>query len=117
MQAKPESRKSGRFSHECIVKLGDDKAVSPRYAVSSNLSETGMYFRSLFELHPGAQILIRIDDYEMSRNQVQAKVVWCKAIETTSTLKYGVGAEFLQSERHVGLKASARLPPREDTRK
>ena len=101
MQAKRESRKSGRFSHECIVKLGDDQALSHYYAVSSNLSETGMYFKSLFELLPGAHILIGIDDYELSRNQVPAKVVWCKEIETTSSFRYGVGVEFLQSKRHV----------------
>jgi hypothetical protein len=116
MQAKRESRKCGRFSQKCIVKLGDDQALSPCYAVACNLSETGMYFKSLFALHPGAHILIRIDDYELSRNQVQAKVVWCKEIQTTSTLKYGIGAEFLLSKRHVGLKASARLPHRADTR-
>jgi Tfp pilus assembly protein PilZ len=116
MQAKRESRKSGRFSHECIVKFGDGQALSAYYAVSCNLSETGMYFKSLFELHPGAHIFVRIDDYELSRNQVQAKVVWCKEIETTSTLKYGVGAEFLQSKRHVGLKASTRLPHSADAR-
>ena len=116
MQAKPEVRKSERLGHECIVKIGDDQALSPYYAVSYNLSETGIHFKSLFEMYPGAHILIRIDDYELSRNQVQAKVVWCKEIETTSTLKYAVGAEFLQSKRHVGLKASTRLPHREDTR-
>ena len=116
MQAKPESRKSGRFSHECIVKLGGDQAPSPRYAVSFNLSETGMYFRSLFELHPGAHIIIRIDDYELSRNQVHARVVWCKEIETTSSLKYGIGAEFIPSEWRVNLKAFSRLSPREDVR-
>ena len=67
MQAKPEFRRSERFGHECIVKLGDDQALSPYYAVSYNLSETGMYFKSLFELYPGAHILVRIDDYELSR--------------------------------------------------
>jgi len=115
MQANPEFRKSERFNHECIVKLGDDQALSPYYGVSYNLSETGMYFKSLFELHPGAHILIRMDDYELSRNQVPAKVVWCKKLETAATFKYGVGVEFLRSERNVGLKASLPNPPRRKT--
>ena len=105
MQAKPEFRRSERFGHECIVKLGDDQALSPYYAVSYNRSETGMYFKSLFELHPGAHILIRIDDYELSRNQVPAKVVWCNKLETTATFRYGVGVEFLQPERNTGINA------------
>ena len=111
MQAKPEFRKSERFGHECIVKLGDDQALSPYYAVSYNLSETGMYFKSLFELYPGAHILVRIDDYELSRNQVPAKVVWCKKLETSSTFKFAIGAEFLTSEKNVGIKASHPITP------
>ena len=115
MQAKPEFRRSERFGHECIVKLGDDQALSPYYAVSYNRSETGMYFKSLFELHPGAHILIRIDDYELSRNQVPAKVVWCNELETTATFRYGVGVEFLRSEKNADLKASLQIAPRMKT--
>ena len=106
MQAKPEVRKSERSVHECIVKIGDEQALSPYYAVSYNLSETGIHFKSLFEMYPGAHILIRIDDYELSRNQVPAKVVWCKKLEASSTFKYAVGAKFLQPERNTGIKAS-----------
>ena len=40
MQAKPEFRKSERFGHECIVKLGDDQALSPYYAVLYNPTES-----------------------------------------------------------------------------
>jgi len=115
MQAKPEFRKSERFGHECIVKLGDDQALSPYYAVSYNLSETGMFFKSLFELCPGAHILIKIDDYESSRNQVLAKVVWCEEIKTSATFRYGVGVEFLQGEKNLGLKASLPITPRTKT--
>jgi len=111
MQAKPEFRKSERFDHECIVKLGDDHALSPYYAVSYNLSETGMYFKSLFEMHPGAHVLIRIDDYELSRNQVSAKVVWCEELKTATTFRYGVGVEFLQGPKNLDLKASLPITP------
>ena len=112
MQAKPEDRKSERLGHECIVKIGDAQALSPYYAVSYNLSETGIHFKSLFEMYPGAHILIRIDDYELSRNQVPAKVVWCKKLETAAIFRYGVGVEFLQSEKNAGLKASLPITPR-----
>jgi len=112
MQAKPEFRRSERFGHECIVKLGDDQALSPYYAVSYNLSETGMYFKSLFELYPGAHILVRIDGYELSRNPIPAKVVWCQKLETGATFRYGVGVEFLQPEKSAGLKASLPITPR-----
>jgi hypothetical protein len=115
MQAKPESRRSERFGHECIVKLGDDQTLSPYYAVSYNLSETGMYFKSLFEMYPGAHIRIRIDDYELSRNQVLAKVVWCIKLENTATFRYGVGVEFLQLEKNFSLKASRPITPQMKT--
>jgi Tfp pilus assembly protein PilZ len=112
MQAKPEVRKSERLGHEYIVKIGDDQALSPYYAVSYNLSETGIHFKSLFEMHPGAHILIRIDDYTLSQNKVPAKVVWCKNIENAATFRYGVGVEFLQSEKNFGSSVSFSITPR-----
>lgn len=115
MQAKPEFRKSERFDYESIIKLGDDLTLSPYYAVSNNLSETGMYFKSLFEMYPGARVLIRIDDNTLSRNQVPAKVVWCKKLKNTATFRYGVGVEFLQLEKNFGSKASLPITPRMKT--
>ena len=111
MQAKPNVRKNERLGHECIVKIGDDQSLSPYYAVLYNLSETGIHFKSFLEMCPGAHILIRIDDYELSRNQVPAKVVWCKKLETSSTFKFAIGAEFLLSEKNVDIKASHPITP------
>jgi len=111
MLAQPEFRRSGRLGHECIIKLEDDQTVSPYYAVSQNLSETGMYFKSLFEMYPGVHILIRIDDYCLSQNQVPAKVVWCKKLKNTAIFRYGVGVEFLQLEKNVGSKAFVPITP------
>jgi len=111
MQAKPEVRKSDRFSHESIIKYGDELTLSPYYAVSYNFSETGMHFRSLFELYPGTHILIDIDDYTSGQNQIPAKVVWCKKLEDTARFRYGVGVEFLKSEKNVGLKATLPITP------
>jgi len=111
MQAKPEFRRSERFRHESIVKLEDDLTLSPYYAVSYNLSEAGMYFKSLFELYPGAHILMRIDDFAVSHDPVPARVVWCRELENTAVFRYGVGVEFLKSEKHPGLKASLPIPP------
>lgn len=96
MQAQPECRKSKRFSHKCIIRLGDDRTLPPYYAVSNNLSEKGMCFKSLSEMHPGEQILFKIDDYTSSRDQVPAEVVWCKKIENTATFCFGVGVKFMQ---------------------
>jgi len=115
MQAKPEFRKSERLGHESIIKLEDDLTLSPYYAVSYNLSERGMYFKSLFEMYPGAHIVIRIDDYSLSQNKVPAKVVWCKKLESASTFRYGVGVEFLQSEKDFGSRASFPITPRMKT--
>jgi len=111
MQAQPEFRGSGRHGHECIIKLEDDQTLSPYYAVSQNLSETGMYFKSLFELHPGAHILVRIDDYTLDQNIVAAKVVWCKKLKNTTSFRYGVGVQFLQLEKKVGSKAFLPITP------
>ena len=112
MQTKPEFRRSERFGHGYIIKLGEDSTLSPNYAVCHNLSETGMYFKSLFELHPGTQIRIVISDYISSRNQVSARVVWCSKLKNTNTFRYGVGVEFLQPQANPGLKASLPVAPR-----
>ncbi len=115
MQAKPEFKRSERIGHESIIKIEDGLTLSPYYAVSYNLSEKGMYFKSLFEMYPGAHILIKIDDYAMSQNQVPAKVVWCKKLENAARFHYGVGVEFLQSEKNFGLKASLPITPQMTT--
>src|SRR3972149_12102485 len=111
MQAIPEIRRSDRFGHEFIIKLEGGRALSPYYAVSYNLSETGMYFKSLFELYPGVHIFIRLDDYTLSQKRVPAKVVWCKKLENTDRFRYGVGVEFLQLENNPGSKASLPVAP------
>jgi hypothetical protein len=112
MQVKPEFRKSERFGHENIIKFDDDRALSPYYALSRDLSETGMNFKSLFELYPGAHILIMIDDFTLGRYQIPAKVVWCKELENTNRFRYSVGVEFLQLQKDFGLKASLPIAPR-----
>lgn len=70
-----------------------------------------MHFKSLFKLYPGAHIFIRIDDYTLDQNQVSAKVVWCKKIENSNSLRYRVGVEYVNSEKNFGLKASPPIPP------
>ena len=112
MKAKPEFRKSDRFEHGSILNLGDDRTLSPYYAVSQNLSETGMNFKSLFELYPGTHIRIRMDDYTSDNDQIAAKVVWCKELKDSSTFRYGVGVEFLQAPRGSVLN-SVRRPTTE----
>ena len=115
MKAQPEFRKSERSGHESIIQLEDDLTLSPYYAVSYNLSEAGMYFKSLFELYPGARIRIRIDDYTFGQNPVPAKVVWCKKLKNQTIFRYGVGVKFLQAVNHSGLKASVPITSRMKT--
>jgi hypothetical protein len=115
MQAQPEFRKSERFCHESIIKLEDDLTLSPYYAVSYNLSETGMNFKSLFELYGGARIRIRIDDYTLCQNPIIAKVVWCKELKNQTVFRYGVGVEFLNPVIHFGSKASLPISSRMKT--
>jgi len=100
-----EQRKSERFGHEYIIKFEDDLTLSPIYAVSYNLSETGMYFKSLIELYPGTHIRLITDDYLLGRKIVPAMVAWCKRLENTTTFRYGIGVEFLPLEKNAGLKA------------
>lgn len=115
MLAQKECRRSERLGHKSIIKLEDDLTLSPYYAVSYNLSDAGMYFKSLFKLYPGAHILIRIDDYTFGLNPVLAKVVWCNELKNETAFNYGVGVEFLQSRNHSGLKTSSAISPRMKT--
>lgn len=94
--AESEVRRSERFGHESIIQFGADLTLSPYYAVSQDLSDTGMCFKSLFELHPGSLIRIAIKDYIATQDQVRARVVWCKKLENSATFTYGIGVEFLQ---------------------
>jgi hypothetical protein len=112
MQTKPEFRKSERFRHEYIIQFEGNHRPSPYYAVSQNLSDTGMHFKSLLELYPGSSIKIVINDYHLNRSQIPAKVVWCKELENTITFRFAVGVEFLQATDRCGAKASVPPAPR-----
>ena len=106
MQVIAEFRKNERFGNQSIIKLEDGLTLSPYFAVSQNLSEAGMYFKSLFEFHPGARIRIRFEDYTLG-HPVPAKVVWCNKLKGEATFGYGVGVEFLQLEKNVAAKIAA----------
>ena len=109
-----EFRKNERFGNQSIIKLEDGVTLSPYFAVSQNLSEAGMYFKSLFELHPGARIRIRFDDYTLG-HPVPAKVVWCNKLKGEATFGYGVGVEFFQLEKNVASRASLLITTPEKT--
>lgn len=115
MQTKPEFRRSERFGYEYIIKLGEDLTLSPYYAASLNLSETGMQFKSLFEMVPGARIWIVIYDSISGQNQVSARVVWCRKLENSNAFRYGVGVEFLQTQTDPGLRVSLPAAPKTGT--
>ncbi len=99
MQIIAEFRKNERFGNKSIIKLEDGLTLSPYFAVSQNLSEAGMYFKSLFEFYPGARIRIRFEDNTLGQ-PVPTKVVWCNKLKGETTFGYGVGGEFLQLERN-----------------
>ena len=91
MQIIAEFRKNERFGNQSIIKLEDGSTLSPSdFAVSQNLSEAGMYFKSLFEFYPGARIRIRFEDYTLG-HPVPAKVVWCNKLKGEATFGYGSG--------------------------
>jgi hypothetical protein len=115
MPAQKECRRSERFGHKSIIKLEDDLTLSPYYAVSYNLSDAGMYFKTLFMLNPGAYILIRIDDYAFGPDPVRAKVVWCTDLKNETAFNYGIGVEFLQPMNHSGSKTPLANFPRMKT--
>jgi hypothetical protein len=114
MPAKTEFRKNERFGHQSIIKLEDGLALSPYFAVSQNLSEAGMYFKSLFEFYPGTHIRIIFDDYTLG-HPVPAKVVWAKKLKGEAMLGFGVGIEFLQLEKNVTSRVSRPITPSEKT--
>ena len=106
MATQPGYRKMGRLDYETIIMIEDGLTRIPYYAVSNIFSDTGMVFKSLFEINPEAQIFIRIDDYASSRNPIPAKVVWCNKFKSQAGFRYGVGVEFLPQANPSGLGAS-----------
>jgi hypothetical protein len=115
MPTKPECRRAGRIRHEYIITLWEDLRLPANYAVSQNLSGTGMHFKSLFEMAPGARIWILVDDSASRRNQVPAGVVWCRELEHSNAFRYGVGVEFLTALADPHLAASGPIAARIET--
>lgn len=122
MATLPESISMGRFYHESIIMIEDESTQIPYYAVSNNFSDTGMVFKSLFEINPGAQIFIRIDNYASHCNPIPAKVVWCNKLRSQDSFRYGVAVEFLPKANPFGSEATRaaftrRTPSTIDARK
>lgn len=86
--------------------FGDGLGASPFYAVSTNLSERGMHFKSQFELLQGAQVFIGIEGYTMSLKQVPARVVWCDRLNDSKCFTFSIGLEFLNPLKDVSMKDS-----------
>ncbi len=106
MQTKPEFRRGERVRHEYIITIWEDLTLSPNYAVALNLNETGLHFKSLFEMVPGTPIWILMNDSISRQKMVPARVVWCKGLDNSAAFRYGGGVEFLQAQTEPDLKPS-----------
>ena len=97
MSSQIELRKSERIRHESIIMLRDDDFRFLFYAVMYNVSRSGMYFKSLFELQAGNHINIKFDDPPPIdiRNTCRARVVWCRELDDRNIFRYESGLEFL----------------------
>ena len=96
MDTQVEFRNSERFRHESLIMLEDRSFGYPSFAVMCNVSKTGMYFESVFELQPGTNINIKIDEPspKTSQNFCCAQVIWCEELEDNSNFRYGIGVKY-----------------------
>jgi hypothetical protein len=99
MKANQELRKSERHNCKSIIMLEYGTSTSPYYAVSYNFCESGMFFKSLFEVYPGAHIFVYINDFGTRKNKRPARIVWCKKLNNTEIFYYGVGVEFIKTAK------------------
>ena len=97
MEAQIELRRNERVQHESIIMLEDGDFGFLFYAVMYNVSRSGMYFKSLFELQAGNDINIKFDDPPpiYIRNTCRARVVWCRELDDRNIFRYEFGLEFL----------------------
>jgi len=51
----------------------------------------GMYFESDYDVQPGADIYIKMNNYSADTS---AKVTWCKEYSASDSSYYGVGVKY-----------------------
>jgi len=55
----------------------------------------GMYFESDYDIQPGADIYIKMNNYSADTS---AKVTWCKEYSASDSSYYGVGVKYYENK-------------------
>ena len=108
MESNPEQRHKARFAHQSSISVEKPDNGVLKGARMFNYNDNGLYFEADFELEPGTQMFIRIDNSPYAPEpdvyeKYQGVVVWQKKLEKSSYF-WGYGVKFTKT---IGNETSA----------
>ena len=100
MMSRTENREFNRVHHDAPLLYVFQDSDSFYSATLCNYGEDGMCFESGYELEPGTEIVIMLDDYprSVSGHEIQKRynaiVKWCQSRPDTAAFFYRVGVKY-----------------------
>jgi len=86
-----EKRAYERYYYEAPIKYKHCDKNDYYVAKTYNYSMGGMYFESDYDIQPGADIYIKMNNYSADTH---SKVTWCKEYSDSDSSYYGVGVQY-----------------------
>ena len=106
---------AGKRRHKRIIKRLDTEFSSEGsrcHGTSSNLSESGLFLRTIKPLPPNTQVDVSIQLTDTMVSRLKGTVRWVVK-SAQSTGKSGMGIEIIESDRHYVNFLNTFLPPEE----
>ena len=98
MESNPEQRHKARFKHQSSISVEEFNHGVHRDAKMFDYNDTGLYFEADFDIQPGTELSIGIDNSPFASKpdvyeNFQASIAWRKKLKNSS-YSFGYGVKF-----------------------
>jgi Tfp pilus assembly protein PilZ len=90
-----EKRAYERYDYKAPIKYKHYDKNDYYAAKTYNYSMGGMYFECDYDIQPGADIYIKMNNYSAD---TPGKVTWCKEYSALDSSYYGVGVKYYENK-------------------
>lgn len=102
MESNPEQRHKARFEHQSSISVEESKSGVHQDAKMFNYNENGLYFEADFDIPPGTELYIGIDNSPYADEpdvyeNYRATITWRKELENSSYF-FGYGVKFTKAD-------------------
>jgi hypothetical protein len=101
METNPEKRHKARFKHQSAISVEEFNNGAQRDAKMFNYNDNGLYFEADFDIQPGTELYIGIDNPPYTHEpdvyeNYRATIAWQNKLEK-SAYSFGYGVKFTET--------------------